>query len=158
MNTITRQDLTKTYDLIKQIIDIKLKRDDIKFTTSEIAPSKYDDMIRFYNEFNMFLVYNGGDHGHLGKEYNIKFRALHDFMHMNEKLTFSFKDEKHLSDLTCVDFVKIAYNELDATHWDIYLIKEVITAEIKGQIEYYELNKEYVKDQAQFINNALNVA
>ena len=103
----------------------------------------------------MFLVFSGGDHGILGKEYNIKFRAIHDHMHRTLGLTFNFSDEKVLSVLTQAEFARIA-GLLGINYNDIYYMVKVIGAEIGGQIEYYEKNKKYVEDQTEFIYNYLS--
>lgn len=158
MNTITKQDLLNGYENIKVIIDYYIKVNNVKFISSEIAPNTFKGMKQYYNDFGQFLVYSGGDHGFLGQEYNIKFRALHDYMHLNHNLTFKFEDEKKLSDITKIEFSSIAWNELNFTAWECYVIREIINAEIKGQIEFYEVTKNYVSDQAKFIENYLQVS
>ena len=144
---ITDQDLSNGYDLLKKVIDRVISVYGIEFIASDLAP----------NDFNQFLVYSGGDHGHLGNEYNVKFRAVHDSMHLSHDLTFSYVDEKKLSDITSIEFASIAYNVFNCTHFEMVVIKNIINAEIKGQIEYHEKNKEYVKDQSSFINDYLKV-
>lgn len=156
-NSISKQDLLTGYDHLKKIIDLYIDGNNISFISSEIAPNNFKGMKRYYNEFNQFLVFSGGDHGFLGQEYNIKFRALHDFMHLYNNLTFSFDDEKRLSDITVREFSAIAWHGLGLTYWECYVIRQIVNAEIKGQIEYYETNKEYVKDQQQFITDYLQV-
>ena len=181
MNIIKKDDLERGYDIIKQCIDYYIKSHNIEFISSEIAPNDFEGMKAYYNDFGKFLVFNGGNHGYLGQEYNIKFRALHDYMHIKYDLTFKYNDEKRLSDITANKFMNIAYNQLNCTHWELYLVKSIINAEIKGQIEYYEknkdkiptnlmkaikeqlivepkVNKEYVKDQKEFINDYLQIA
>lgn len=155
--TPTRNEVLQAYDLIKQCIDWYIEKQDIKFISSNIAPNTYKGMRQYRDDFGQFLVYNGGDHGLLGQEYNIKFRALHDSMHYAHELSFKFEDEKTLSDITARQFALIAYYHFDATHYEIALIKRVINAEIKGQIEYYEKHGTYVKDQSKFILERLGV-
>ena len=154
---ITKKDLVKGYEQIKQVIDLYITRNDIVFTSSTIAPNSFKRMKLYHNTFNQFLVYNGGDHGHLGREYNIKFRALHDYMHISNNLSFSFRSEKLLSRITETVFANIAYNELNATHFEVTVIMSIIDAEIKGQIEYYQEYGKYVADQTKFIEQYLKV-
>lgn len=132
MNTITKQDILTGYENIRTIIDHLLEKNSIRFISSEIAPSTFEGVKQYYNDFNQFLVYSGGDHGFLGQEYNIKFRALHDHMHVAHNLSFKFNDEKMLSDITMSLFSSVAWNELNMTAWECYVIRTIINAEIKG--------------------------
>ena len=155
--TITRQDVDKAYKNIKAIIDGMLNLNKIDFHVCPDAPSTYKAMRKAYedsielNGKGFFTVYGGGDHGLLGREYNIRFRALHDSMHYKHNLSFSFDDEKRLSDITKKEFMLHAYRILGLTQWETFVIGQVIDREIRGQIEYYELNKTYVNDQTKFI-------
>ena len=158
INKIENHDLLTGYANVKRIINMLIRTNDIKYKASSEAPSTYKSMVKFYNENGFYSVYNGGDHGFLGQVYNIKFRALHDAMHLENELTFKFEDEKKLSDITKEIFMEIAWSTLNLTTWETYVIGEIINAEIKGQIEYYQKNKQYVKDQKQFITEYLGVA
>lgn len=155
---INKYDLEQGYLLIKKIIDILVNQNSINYGSSDKAPNTYKAMREFRDDNGYFLVYNGGDHGYLGKYYNIKFRAVHDSMHYSRGLTFSFEDEKELSDISATLFSSIALNELKSTYYEMYLVYNIIQAEIKGQIEYYELNNKYVTNQSKFIEEYLNVA
>jgi len=155
---ITKQNLLQGYEDIKQLIDILLVKHDIKFTACIDAPNKFKDVKQYYAKHNSFKVFNGGDHGYLGKEYNIKFRALHDYMHVMYNLSFNFKDEKLLSDITSITFINMAQGELGLDQVRSCIVSLIITAEIRGQIEYYEVNNSYVPDQVKFIDNWFNVA
>lgn len=157
-NRIEKQDILTGYNNIKKIIDILLKTNQVKYVASAIAPSTYKGMVAYYNDFGQYLVYNGGDHGFLGEEFNVKFRALHDAMHRENELTFKFEDEKKLSDITKRIFQDLAWHTLNLTAFEVYVIGEIINAEIKGQIEYYEKNNSYVQDQREFILDYLRVA
>lgn len=153
---ISKLGLERGYNVLKLVIDHYRCINEIEFISSEIAPNTFKGMKAYYNDFNKFLVYNGGDHGHLGSDYNIKFRAIHDYMHLKHNLTFSFEDEKKLSDITILEFRTIAQKlgfKLEVRK----ILGAIINAEIKGQIEFYEVNKNYVEDQKQFINNYLKV-
>jgi hypothetical protein len=156
-NKITMNDVLKGYETIKKIIDDKINDYNIWFIQSNNAPSTFKGIKKYYNENSMLLVYNGGDHGLLGQEYNVKFRALHDYMHIKFNLSFSYDDEKKLSDITSTMFSLYAYDSLNCTQWESYVIKMILSAEIKGQIEYYEQNKSYVVDQTKFILNYMGV-
>ena len=154
---ITKDDIIQGYETIKEIIDIQLEKKDVSYQVSKDAPSTFKTMVESYDRLGTFLVYDGGDHGFLGKDYNIKFRALHDAMHYLLGLSFKFEDEKKLSMETQFEFMQVAYNDLGKTQWETWVIGQIIKAEIQGQIEYYEANKKYVSDQSSFVLNYLQV-
>lgn len=153
---ISKLGLERGYKVLKRVIDIYIKQNDIKFIASEIAPNTFKGMKAYYNDHGQFLVFSGGDHGYLGADYNIKFRAVHDSMHLNKNLTFKFEDEKKLSDITILEFRSIAA-ELGYNLKVRKILGAIINAEIRGQIEFYEINKNYVTDQKQFINDYLKI-
>lgn len=151
-----RKELIQAYKNIELVIDSLITRYGIQYVSSSDAPNTFRSMVDYYIEHGVFKVFDGGDHGYLGKEYNIKFRALHDFMHYYNGISFSFKDEKKLSDITVKLFMQTA-RELKISFTECFFIGEVIDAEISGQIEYYEKNKEYVTNQSNFIDTYLKV-
>jgi hypothetical protein len=147
---ITTQDITRGYELIKECIDFVIKRNNIQYIASPLAPNTYKGMRNYRDDMGHFLVYDGGDHGLLGEEYNIKFRALHDAMHYENELTFKFEDELTLSEMTSIEFSNIVV-KLGYSYRDSILVSKIVEAEIGGQIEYYKKHKEYVPDQTKFI-------
>lgn len=157
-NKIEMHELITGYKTIKEIIDLLIDRNEIKYQPSSDAPNNFNLVKKHFDNYGYFEVFNGGDHGFLGQKYNIRFRALHDYMHVKNNLTFSFVDEKQLSLLTQAKFSHIAWHELNKTAWECYVIRRILGAEIRGQIEYYELNKKYVDDQKDFILTYLKVA
>lgn len=157
-NTITKQDLLSGYENLKACIDKYLNIHEVAYQASSEAPSTYRDMVHFYETHGYFKVYSGGNHGILGKEYNIKFRALHDHGHLIYDLSFSFKNERILSDNQKRDMQLIAWNTLGLTAWDVHVIGKIIDCEIRGQIDYFETNGTYVVDQVAFVLNHFNIA
>ena len=155
-NIITKEDLLDGYRIIRILIDLYIDDHGIDYIIAEDAPQTFTQMKAMKEKHGKFIVYNGGDHGHLGKEYNIKFRAMHDFMHLKHGLTFKYTDEKKLSELTAEVLSDMSWN-FGFSAWDGYLVRKIIKAEIGGQIEYYEKHKEYVKDQSKFIEQYLEV-
>lgn len=157
-NDITKQDLLRGYLNLMEIIDFYIDKNNIKYQPSSTASQNFEVIKKHYNNYGYLEVYNGGDHGYLGQYYNIKFRALHDFMHIKYNLSFKFEDEKQLSLYTKGEFWAIAWNDLGKSAWECFVIRQIIDAEIKGQIEYYETNKKYVDDQTKFIDSYLKIA
>lgn len=155
---INLEHIYEGYNNLRLIIDILLERYNVRYEESQDAPSTYATMRQERDNRGYFVVYNGGDHGMLNREYNIRFRALHDAMHYKYNLSFSYDDERKLSDITAIEAFLVAYNELGLTTWESFVVREIVTAEIRGQIDYYQANKKYVKDQTQFILNYFNVS
>ena len=153
---LSKLDLERGYNVLKVVIDRYRCINQIEYKTSYSAPNNYQEMLSSYKELGYFEVYRGGDHGHLGEIYNTKFRAVHDYMHIKHNLTFKYEDEKKLSDITILEFRTIA-QELGFRYEVRKILGAIINAEIRGQIEFYEINKEYVPDQKTFINDYLKV-
>lgn len=151
---MTKQELLEAYKALTQCIDEYISKYNVKFISSELAPSTYKAMTQYRKEFGQYLVYSEGDHGFLGKEYNIKFRACHDHGHYTLGLTFSVQDETELSNQSMYEFRSIAkdlgYNSQIADN-----IAKIIDCEVRQQREYYAETGEYVKDQTKFIEERL---
>ena len=156
MSKVSKTEVQAAYRIIKAVIDIELNKRHIKYKASSSAPQSYKKMRDCFDALGYFLVYDGGDHGMMGKEYNIKFRALHDAMHYAYGISFKFGDEKRLSTITANLFAKAAFNNYACSRREIVLIRSIIDAEIRGQIEHFEFNKCYVEDQSSFILSYLN--
>jgi hypothetical protein len=153
-----KQDIVNGYKNIEKIIDYLIDSHNIKFTTSKDAPNSFKEMVAYYKENGSFLIFDGGDtENFLSHDATVKFRALHDFTHYFYNLTFSFKDEKILSDITANNFYLIGL-DMGLSDRDCLIIKAIINAEIRGQIEYYELNNKYVENQKEFIQNYLKAS
>jgi len=152
-----RKDIDLAYSNIRTIIDKLMIRYQVNFKPSSNAPSTYKAMRSKRDENGYFVVYNGGDHGLLGEDYNIKFRALHDFMHYKHNLSFKFEDERKLSDITMITFSEMAWGELNITAWQTHCIRQVIDREIRGQIDYFETRGHYVPNQSVFILDHFNL-
>lgn len=155
--SLTKTELLTAYNNIKKIIDLYIDSNNIQFIASPLAPNTYKGMRNYRDDMGHFLVFDGGDHGFLGEHYNVKFRALHDYMHYTYNLSFKFEDENKLSKLTAFEFYNIAWNQMGLTAKESYDVYMVINAEIGGQIEYYVKHNDYVKDQSKFILEYLNV-
>ena len=150
---MTLTELNRAYVVLTHCIDQYISTHDVKFSVSEIAPSNYKRMIEYRSKFGHFLVSSEGDHGLLGKEYNIKFRAVHDHGHYTLGLNFSVKDELELSEHSAYEFRSIAKGlgfEVEADN-----VYKIIEAEVKEQRLYYARTGQYVADQAAFIKYLL---
>jgi hypothetical protein len=146
------KEIESSYEVIKQIIDVLLNRFSVSYRAdSDCGTMTYEAMLGAYLSHGIFVVYSGGDHGFLGEEYNIKFRALHDYLHYATRLSFSFAHERQLSRITGALFS----NEVGKLRGNRSTVRKtvqrIIEAEIGGQIDYYEKHRQYVKDQKQFI-------
>lgn len=151
---MTKQELLEAYKVLTHCIDEYISKYDIKFISSELAPSTYKGMINYRKEFGQFLVYSEGDHGHLEQEYNIKFRACHDHGHYTLGLDFSVKDETELSNHSMYEFRGIA-KDLGYSQEIADNIARIIDCEVRQQREYYRDTGSYVEDQIKFIEDRL---
>lgn len=148
---------TNAVKLLESWIDVAIIG--TKYKVVDNAPNTYRSMVRSRHAEGLFLINGDANETSIysSNSYNIKFRALHDSMHFFEGLTFSFKDEKILSNKTEESFYVWAI----MTGQDDTVIKntcKVIHAEITGQIEYYEKNDKFLDDQLTYILDYLEVA
>lgn len=131
----------------------------IPYKSSLDAPSSFKAVCEHYRANGYFLIYSGSSDKTIfsSDEMNIKFRAYHDAGHYYHNLSFKFENEKKLG--------VIQANELRwyalTMGYDLSIvnrIREIVLAEINGQIEYYEQNGKYLEDQKSYIINYLKVA
>lgn len=151
---MTKSELLEAYKALTQCIDKYISTYDIQYLSSELAPSTYKDMVAYRKNFGQYMVYSEGDHGFLGKEANIKFRACHDHGHYTLGLNFSVKDETELSNHSMYEFRTIArgmgYSQEISDN-----VARIIDTEVRLQREYYDITGEYVGDQRQFVMGKL---
>lgn len=152
-----RQDYEKALEILELYIESESKK--VNYKTSLDAPSKYLEMRKFRDENGYFLIYSGASETTIfsSNEINIKFRAIHDAEHYNNKLNFSFNDEKLLSELQASKAALWAYGA-GYTQFESYNVLKIVNAEIKGQIEYYEVNGKFLENQKEYIENYLKVS
>lgn len=123
------------------------------------APSTYKALCESYEKNKIFFVSNESSETSIysSNQINTAFRAVHDSMHYLHGLTFKFKDEKKLSDITAL----IVFKWCKAQGYPgnvAYSAFKIVQAEIKGQIEYYERYDKFVVNQADYVKTWLNVA
>lgn len=154
----------KEFNKAVKLLEIWIEKQPYKvpYSVSDNAPNTYKAMVKSYEKNKIFFV-NGESSDktiYSNKRYNIMFRAIHDKMHYNNKLTFSFEDEKKLSKLTEVEFrdwaIECGY--IDFCPEIVDHVCKIINAEIRGQIEYYEKNKDFVLDQKAYVMEYVGVA
>jgi hypothetical protein len=142
--------ISKAYKLLTQVIEAYAQEEGIKFVTSPDAPSQFEEMKNFFTRNGYFLVYDGGDHGFLGKEANTLFRAVHDYTHCLYGYDFSFEGETSLSAKTIEIFDKVAKG-LGISKKGRKAIAKIIHIEIKLQLDHYYKTGDFVEDQGQFV-------
>lgn len=153
---MNKSELLEAYKALTQCIDKYIDTYKIRYSSSELAPSTYDAMVKYRETFGEYLVYNEGDHGFLGKEYNIKFRACHDHGHYTLGLNFSVSDEIELSNHSMYEFRTIA-KDLGYSAEIADNVTKIIDCEVREQRLYYRDSGEYVRDQKQFVMSRLIV-
>lgn len=155
---MNKLELLQAYDDLKDFIDYYIETHKIRYKAKSNAPDTYKKLRASYNTlFGLIIVYDGGDHGLFGKEYNIRFRAMHDYMHYHHNLSFKFNDERKLSKITVDKFREYNHNTVNLSIDRFENVCNLIHAEIAGQIDYYEKHGDYVTDQTQYILNHFNL-
>lgn len=153
----------KEFNQAIKLLEIWIEKESHKvpYSVCDNAPNTFNEMVRSYKANKIFFV-NGEASDttiYSHKRYNIMFRAIHDKMHYNTGLTFSFEDEKTLSDVTEIEFrdwaIECGY--IDFCPKTVDNVCKIIEAEIKGQIEYYEKYKKYIDNQKEFVLQYLKV-
>lgn len=149
-------EFTKAINLLEKWIEQAQLQ--VPYYVCSDAPNTYKSMIESRNKHGMFFISNkaSGKTIYSNKKYNIMFRAIHDKMHYDNGLSFSFKDEKKLSDLTEQKFLQWCLDN-DKNLITASNSMKIIHCEIAGQISYYEKNKKFVEDQLTFALDFLNV-
>lgn len=128
------------------------------YPSNDAAPNTYKDMRESYDKHKIFFINSEASdttiYSH--KKYNIMFRAIHDKMHYDYELSFKFEDEKTLSKITEQVFLQWCLDNNKCLDTAFNAMK-VINAEIRGQIEFYEENNDFVVNQKEYVLDYLNV-
>mgnify|MGYP000309156475 CR=1 FL=1 len=153
MNNHDLQDAIKALQLFCNVESLS-----VPYFTANEAPSTYKSMREYRDKHHMFCIFDGGSEDTiLPYRSNIEFRAIHDKMHYDLKLTFTFKDEKKLSNITSLKVFKWL-RQRGFTKKVAYNTFKLVNAEIKGQIEYYERKNKFLDNQTEYIKTWLGVA
>lgn len=146
---VLENDLRIGYKNLDKALTRYLHLNNLSFKASSNAPKTFKGIKASFERLGELVVYNGGDHGFLGKNGNTKFRAVHDHGHIAHNLSFKFAEEKQLSKIQAKELVELVQggiSEREAT-----ILGLIVDAEIRGQIEFYEKHGEFVLNQKDFI-------
>ena len=151
-----KSDFDQACNILELFIDANIHA--VPFRVVDDAPSSYKSMRAFYHDHGYFGINGQASNKTIYSSAlkNIQFRAIHDQMHYTHKLTFSFKDEKILSQLTAQKVRSWAWDN-GFTAFQCSNVYKLVNAEIKGQIEFYEKNKQFIDDQSAYIMKYLGV-
>jgi len=126
--------------------------------TSKDAPSTYQEL-RALREFSpaKIIVYNGGCDNTIFSQsvYNHLFRAFHDFGHLSHGLDFQFKNEITLGERQANEVYDAVLPTIGLERANV--VRQIIRAEIIGQIEYYQIHRRYIDDQKTYVIGYLGV-
>lgn len=121
------------------------------------APNTFKDLKETFKD-NSLIVFNGSNENTIfSPETNIKFRAWHDLGHLRYNLSFKFKDEIKLGNLQAIEAM-LWVNERYDDEKLARNCRDIIHADIVGQIEYYMKHGKYVENQKEYVMNYLGVA
>lgn len=131
----------------------------IPYKASSDAPNTFKGVCEHFNKNGYFLIYDGSCDNTIfpNPETNVKFRAYHDAGHYKHNLSFKFDDEKKLGVIQADELrwyaLTMGYDVSIANR-----VREIVLAEIVGQIEYFEMNGKYLDDQRSYTLSYLGVA
>ena len=154
---LTKKQLLLGYEALKLTLDEYIKRNELTYEVSENAPSSYKELIKQVGGSRHYVVYNGGDHGLLGGDYNVKFRCVHDHGHVVKQLGFERESEIVLGYIQASSLSTLAY-ELTHDYTLASIVYKIVIVEIVEQIKYYYENRQYINDQAAFVLSKFNLA
>jgi hypothetical protein len=122
------------------------------------APNGYGELMQWYQDNRGYdhpnytmpsiPVFSGGSEATIysSNRYNFAARAWHDSIHINKRLDFSMADEIKVMNEQ-VRQMKQRAVQFQLSNDDYQAIKY----DVGGQVLYYYKHKEYVKDQAAFV-------
>jgi hypothetical protein len=106
---------------------------------------------KIYRETNKIYIWSGASDNTIfgDAETNLKFRAWHDFIHINYNLGYSITEESVVCDI-----------QRDMLPFDWNFEKKLIESEIRGQAHYFYRNNKFVGNQRKFtidwLTNSIN--
>jgi len=154
---LTKTELHNGYNALKLAIDEYIKRNELTYELSDNAPNSYKELIDQVGGSKHYVVYNGGDHGLLGGDYNTKFRCVHDHGHVTKQLNFQRESEIILGYIQASSLSTLTY-ELTRCYTLASIVYRIVLAEIVDQINYYFENRQYIANQSEFIYKCFNIA
>lgn len=101
----------------------------------------FEGMKRYFRAHNKIRIWTGASDNTIFGESQVNhfFRAWHDLIHIRYNQSFNFGGESTVATIQCSQL---------PTDW--IFERELITAEVLGQNQYYRIHREYVTDQRQF--------
>jgi len=114
----------------------------INYKVVNDAPTSYSKLMKYKHSSFLPISGDGCKSSIYGSEENNHiFRAIHDYIHINNELTFNYEDEMKVCDIH-LELLE-GYNLSD-------LARLLLEIDVKGQIMYYDKHKRFVKDQLNF--------
>jgi hypothetical protein len=117
------------------------------------APESYSELRRRYALMTAIPIAKYGCENSLydvfgdGPEDNMKFRAVHDWIHITNNLDFSTKAEILVAEHHVAFAMKIGLSDLAI---------QLLEIDTVGQILYYDKHKEFVNNQSNFVMSQWN--
>lgn len=122
------------------------------------APSTYNELLLMHLTYpNLLVVYDGGSANTIfsSPDMNFTFRAFHDFGHLAHRLDFQFKNEMKLGELQANEIYDDLLGTVGIERANV--VRDIVRAEIIGQIEYYQIHRRYIDDQQTYVKGYLGV-
>ena len=138
--------LQKTVDgIIIKMIEYQLESG-LQYTVSDNAPDTFE-RLKAESTPTRLVVWSGASESSIwGLEGNYLFRAIHDSIHLQFDLSF---DDMHEAEVCYITCKLLGLNEVE---------RNVMVAEIIGQLEYKNAHGDFPADQREFIQTYLKEA
>lgn len=133
-----------------------IRRLGIEYKTSLDAPNTYKALKLHRENSGHFLIYSGDCSNTIysSADYNIMFRAWHDFVHYHYGFTFKAYDEVRTA-LVQIDFARSILETYCLSERLIECVVLVLQADIIGQVQYYTKTGQFVSNQRQFVTEMI---
>lgn len=110
------------------------------------APESYQELTRRSNDMIIPIATAGSETTIYGKYVNTKFRFWHDVTHLELDKDFTFEGEMEVIKKHIEEGLAFGLSELAL---------DILRADTEGQVKYYYHHKDFVSNQAAFIDSCL---
>jgi hypothetical protein len=122
------------------------------YDVSDDAPSTFRGLCKHLDSGGRMTVYRGGSEATIfaDNEVNYAFRAWHDWTHWRHGHDFSLAGEVLTYHQQVTDLKKIFGDSPVVQRWATLLYADIV-----GQRTYYEIHRDFVRDQRAFLDSFL---
>lgn len=124
------------------------------------APKTFEELHKHFNRTNRIKVYDGACENTIFDcaEHNMAFRAWHDYHHLRLNAPFTLQGELEVMRAQQNDLIRLYGTPgapMNAQPERVKRWCDIIEAEVKGQVEFYQEHGYFVRNQMQFVRKYL---